>query len=311
MATRDHIWVLVLAAGEGQRVRQLTHDRRGQPAPKQYSLIDGQGTLLDFALGRAMRIAPPERIVPIVAAQHRQWWETALDTIPSHNVIVQPENRGTAAGILLPLLWIRHHDEVATVVVLPSDHVVDSEETLINSIDDAVRAVDQSNAPVILLGVEPTDVEDGYGWIVPCLHCDRFPCHVEFFREKPKADEADSLMRRGALLNSFIMVGGVQGFLGLYRQVLPQLWRPFEQLVTRQVDSSWVDSGLADFYHSIPCCDFSKDVLESAVDELWVSPVPPCGWSDLGTPERLEAHLRHRGTLDQKYSMAEGAAGCI
>ena len=115
----------------------------------------------------------------------------------------------------------------------------------------------------------------------------------------------------GCTPNSFIMVGGVQDFLGLYRQVLPELWRPFEQLVIRQVDSSWVDSGLADFYHSIPSCHLSKDVLESVADELWVSPVPPCGWSDLGTPERLEAHLRHRGTHEQKYRKAERAAGCI
>ena len=33
MAKRDHLWVLVLAAGEGQRVKQLTDDRRGRPAP--------------------------------------------------------------------------------------------------------------------------------------------------------------------------------------------------------------------------------------------------------------------------------------
>jgi mannose-1-phosphate guanylyltransferase len=64
MNSNQHIWVVILAAGEGERLRDLTRDRWGQPAPKQYSTIDGQTTLLRTTLERARKIASPERIVP-------------------------------------------------------------------------------------------------------------------------------------------------------------------------------------------------------------------------------------------------------
>jgi mannose-1-phosphate guanylyltransferase len=292
---KHHLWVLVLAAGEGKRVSRLTHDRWGQLAPKQFSSIDGNETLLNSTLKRAKRFAPPERIVPIVAAQHRRWWESELVGIPPGNVIVQPENRGTAAGILLPLLWITQHDGEATVVILPSDHYVGSEKTLTRALRNAVSAVSRSEAPVVLLGIKPDGPEDEYGWIVPCPGPESCPHRVASFREKPDASTSACLLRQGALLNSFIMVADNRCLLALYRKELPQLWRPFEQLMGHPNDNRWQEKNLVDLYQSIPSLDFSKDILEEATDTLWVCPVPPCGWTDIGTPERLTQHLTHHG----------------
>ena len=42
-------------------------------------------------------------------------------------MIVQPQGRGTAAGIYLPLLSIVARDPDAEIAVLPSDHHVDDE----------------------------------------------------------------------------------------------------------------------------------------------------------------------------------------
>jgi len=297
MESTHNLWVLVLAAGEGNRVRSLTHDRWGRLAPKQFSSIDGHKTLLESTLERAKRVAPPERIVPIVAAQHTRWWESELTGIPPENVIVQPENRGTAAGILLPLLWITQHDGEATVVILPSDHYVSSEETLNDSLSDAVAAVVRSDAPVVLLGIKPEGPEEDYGWIVPCPGRESCLCRVASFREKPDASTTACLLSQGALLNSFIVVADSRCLLALYRKELPRLWRPFERLIADRGDDSWEKKHLSDLYHSIPSLDFSRDILEGAADSLWVYPVPPCGWTDLGTPQRLTQHVTRCCTL--------------
>ena len=37
--------------------------------------------------------------------------------------------------------------------------------------------------------------------------------------------------------------------------------------------------------------DFSRDVLQGSEDSLRLQPVPPCGWTDLGTPARVAACL--------------------
>jgi hypothetical protein len=40
-------------------------------------------------------------------------------------------------------------------------------------------------------------------------------------------------------------------------------------------------------YEELGSFDFCRDVLEGLEDRLSVLPVPPCGWSDLGTPDRV------------------------
>jgi CTP:molybdopterin cytidylyltransferase MocA len=64
-------WAIVLAAGEGTRLRSLTINSSGTPVPKQFcSLYEGP-CLLREALDRAKSIALPERTCVVVAEQHR------------------------------------------------------------------------------------------------------------------------------------------------------------------------------------------------------------------------------------------------
>ncbi|MDX2437202.1 MAG: sugar phosphate nucleotidyltransferase [Acidobacteriota bacterium] len=301
MKSNEQVWVVVLAAGEGKRVKDLTRDLWGEPAPKQYSSIDGSTTLLGTTLKRAKKISPPERIVPIVAAQHHRWWVPELTEIPPENVIVQPENRGTAAGILLPLLWITQHDPDAVLVILPSDHGVASEHALQSAIIDATVRAGRTGAGLVLLGVKPERPETGYGWIVPRAdECGRLET-IASFREKPDAAAAALLFDQGALLNSFILISEGRFLLDLFESRLPQLWHAFQPVVKERWDPSVAEAELACLYRSVPMLDFSKDLLEQAAEKLWVYPVPACGWLDLGTPERLTRHL-----ADQTRSPRDG-----
>ena len=55
---------------------------------------------------------------------------------------------------------------------------------------------------------------------------------------------------------------------------------------------------LRGIYQQIPSHDFSRHLIEPSVDRLWVVPVPPCGWSDLGTPERVARNSQLVWTWD-------------
>ena len=131
-----NIWALVLAAGEGSRLRALT-THGGVAVPKQFCSLQGGPSLLQEAILRAEAVVPRQRVVTIVAEQHRRWWETSLWSLPKRNVIVQPENRGTANGLLLPLLHIAQRDPEARIVILPSDHYVREEAALARSLRQA------------------------------------------------------------------------------------------------------------------------------------------------------------------------------
>lgn len=97
---------MVLAAGEGSRLKELTTTPAVDTIPKQFCSLNRQECLLQLAPQRATPISLSERVSTIVAAQHRRWWRKPLQDLQPANVIVQPSNRGTAVGIALALLNI-------------------------------------------------------------------------------------------------------------------------------------------------------------------------------------------------------------
>jgi mannose-1-phosphate guanylyltransferase len=281
----NNTWALVLAAGEGSRLRALT-THGGVAVPKQFCSLRGGPSLLHEALLRAEAIAPRQRVLTIVAEQHRRWWEPALWTVPKHNVIVQPRNRGTANGLLLPLLHIAQRDPEARVVILPSDHYVQDEAVLARALRQAAGNVGANSTNLYLLGISPDEADPELGYIVPGSRDKRGALRVAQFVEKPSAALARTMIDRGGLWNAFILVGAARAFIELFEQRHCTL-----VLDMRSAMHAGESAAVADLYARLPELDFSRDVLEGSESLLRVQPVPPCGWSDLGTPKRVSAAL--------------------
>ncbi len=278
-------WAIVLAAGEGRRLSGLTGNGDGSTVPKQFCSVAGGPTLLQETVLRAARMVSLQRVVTLVAAQHRSWWSDDLAAHATDNVVVQPANRGTAAGILLPLLRVVERDAGAEVVILPSDHFVESEVVLATAVRSAFSAL-RSESTVTLLGFTPTEADPQLGWIVPGRQRLTRVSSVDRFVEKPAPDLAERLMAAGALWNGFILVARATALLQLYRQTLPTLLETLARATSW--DKHHAGAGAVDdAYQGLPTQDFSRDVLQSQARALRVLRVPPCGWSDLGTPERL------------------------
>jgi len=183
-----HNWALVLAAGNGSRLQALTTTASGVAIPKQFCSIRGEGSLLHDALRRARAVADPKRICAIVADHHRRWWQSLPLGIPASNVISQPRNRGTANGILFPLLHIVHRDPEAMLLVLPSDHYVRNEDVLAGSLRAAMTELKRDRSHVILLGITPEDADPDFGYIVVDGDSLGGISAVSEFVEKPKGD---------------------------------------------------------------------------------------------------------------------------
>lgn len=290
VAETGRLWAILLAAGEGSRVRSLTGQVEGVPVPKQFCAMDGRESMLRWAINRATGIIPMERIVVVVASQHRRWWGEELSDLPATNVVVQPRNRGTGVGILLPLLSILQRDPNARVLILPTDHYLEDEQPLREAIVEAVRAVHTDRNRVVLLGMAPQERDAECGWILPSGALVGVE-PVESFVEKPDGDTARALMRRGAVVNSLILVGTGAAMLGLYTDAVPGVLGRFGTWHERSA-SAWRD--LEKLYDGLPKCDFSREVLERSCDRLSVVRVSGSGWMDLGTPARLQLFRTQR-----------------
>ncbi len=291
MTISANIWSIVLAAGHGTRLRSLTADENGVSVPKQFCSLCGGSTLLRDALRRAAAVTPPLRVCAVVAEQHGPWWSRELADLPSTNIIVQPANRGTANGILLPLLHIARRDPNATIVLLPSDHHVQDECTLTSTLQAATQQIDGARERIILLGISPDEPDPELGYIVPGAADDRGMRTVERFVEKPSAAVAQELIRRGALWNSFILTAAARTLLRLFERKIPDIVAGMRRALQRDRYTARGAAAVAAQYAGMHDLDFSRQIISDAETMLRVLTVPACGWSDLGTPRRVAATL--------------------
>jgi len=275
-----HLWAILLAGGEGTRVRELMRSPGGLAIPKQFCSFRDGATLLGRTLERARAVSGHQRIVPVVMEHHRRWWSTELRSLPAENLLVQSRNRGTAVAVFLALARILSRDPDATVVIFPSDHDVEDETALRTVVVGAVRTARRWAGHIVLIGVEAEAADAEYGWIIPAVGSRELSRAVLGFVEKPDAAEAARLRRRGALVSSMIAAAEGGGLMDLLRRRLPELLCPGDALPTR---------------------DFSRDLLQPSVEKLRVLRALRCGWTDLGTPHRVQRWREsHRATFARK-----------
>lgn len=295
----DHSWALVLAAGEGSRLRALTTQPCGTPVPKQYCSLHGGQSLLEDALRRAQSQVAPHRVCAIVAQQHHRWWSAidALAALPPRNLIVQPRNRGTAIGILYSLVHILSQDADAQVLLLPSDHYVAEESILQRSLAAAMEHVARCPDQPVLLGLHPEEPDTELGYIMPGAADALGGRTVAQFVEKPELTVASQLIRAGGLWNTFIIAASARSLLNLFLPRFASTVMEMQVIVSNALQKTSVSRwpAIVDMYTRLPDLDFSRDLLEGLEASLCVMRVPPCGWSDLGTPRRVGETLRRLG----------------
>jgi mannose-1-phosphate guanylyltransferase len=288
-----HVWALVLAGGDGNRLRALTTRPCGTSVPKQYCSLHGGHSLLEDAIARAERVVAKERVCTIVAQQHREWWTESrplLEALERGNLIVQPRNLGTGIGILYSLLHILAKDSQAQVVLLPADHYVRDEATLNGALLQALERLDRNADRPVLLGLQPDEVDTDLGYVLPGDPDPLGGYSVARFIEKPGYSVAREIIDAGGLWNTFIMVASARTLLDLFMPRYAALVMEMQVgLAKGQTAGSPTGSwpALLSLYDRLPELDFSRDLLEGRAADLCVLRVPPCGWSDLGTPRRV------------------------
>ena len=159
-----HVWAIVLAGGDGRRVAFLTTGDDGRPVPKQYCAFGCGESMIRWAFARALGVVPLRRILFVVAEQHRRYWERDLADVPIENILVQPRNRGTAAGVLLAAVDVLYRrDPKARLLLLPSDHRVADEGVLRGALLDVLRTRGARRRRILLLGMTPEQCDPDYG----------------------------------------------------------------------------------------------------------------------------------------------------
>jgi mannose-1-phosphate guanylyltransferase len=296
MSPACRTWAVVLAAGEGTRLASLTRDAAGNSVPKQFCSLNGGNALVHEALGRARHIAPREQVCAIVAQQHARYWRKTLQhSLEARNIIVQPQNRGTANGVLLCALTILERDPLARMVFLPADHFVLDESALARALCDLSLRLTHNPDGLTLIGIEPDEADSELGYIVPGRTLCDGSRTVARFVEKPPLCVARELLNGKALWNSFIFAATGSGLLVLLRRHLGVSVDDMATALARDSQRG-ASSALTALYERLPVADFSRAIVQHAPHDLRVITAPACGWNDLGTPRRVAETLRRLDT---------------
>ena len=295
-------WAVILAGGDGARLQSMTRAITGDNRPKQFVPVIGGSTLLNQTRRRVAASIEPSQTLIVVTEKHRRFYEPLAREVSPDLLLEQPVNKGTAPAILYALLRVAAKSPKAVVALFPSDHFFADDEEFMSHIDVALDAVEVQPETVMLLGITPTAPETEYGWIEPqpsiLASAQRSITRVRKFWEKPSLSLATSLMERGCLWNSFVMVGSVEALLKLTRAAMPQLFAAFSA-VKPAFETANEPTALAKLYAHIEDANFSHQVLAARPEDLMVMRVGDVGWSDLGEPNRVLSTLARIGVQSE------------
>jgi mannose-1-phosphate guanylyltransferase len=288
------------------RLRSFILRLKGKALPKQYVNFIGSRSMLEHTFHRAEKMIPADRLFTVISRDHFGHSEVRrqLATRPRGTVVLQPENKETGPGLLLPLMHAYKQHPDAVVVIFPSDHFIVEEDLFMGHVELACRQVERDSGRVVLLGIEPDGPESEYGYILPVERQPPkipIPAHkVSHFIEKPHPSAARELIGKGGVWNTMVMVFKAKTLIDLVRRAAPKLHQAFHR-IWQAIGTSKETAVIKEVYRKLESINFSKELLEIFPSQdpssLWVLPVRGVLWSDWGSEQRIMSILEKTGHL--------------
>jgi len=289
--TAEHRWAVVLAGGDGTRLQSLTLEIAGDQRPKQFCSFFGGKTLLSQTRARLESLFHVDRELFVVTRSHETYYREELRNVDESRIIPQPLNRGTGVAVAVALVHILQRDPDAVVVLVPCDHYYSDDEAFRRAIGSVISSAEQYPDAIVLLGAEACYAEIEYGWIDAGSAISDTPVplfRVNRFWEKPSVLQAQELLRRGCLWNTFVTAGRASTFLDVLCTGIPH--------VVLAINNAVVDNDLERAYQDIPAVDLSREVFAPQPHRLLAICDAKSGWTDLGSPARVMEILGRRST---------------
>ena len=291
---------VILAGGDGARLSSFTHEVYGYHLPKQFCpLFEGE-TLLEQTMRRVSILVPPAQTLTVLNRAHRKFYSPILNGTAASNLLIQPENRGTAPAILCALLRLVEDWPHGPGGDLPFRPLRQRRCRLHAPCRDRIRAVNRSPQLTVLLGIAPEGPETEYGWIepgsplpLPDVGIGKVS-RIRRFLEKPSPEVARELYDRNYLWNSFVLIANPTTLLSLIARAIPELYEVFSG-IRPFFGGAAENEILQTIYPQISSADFSARVLANFPTEFSVLPVNGVKWSDLGDRKRMIAAISNRG----------------
>lgn len=251
-------FAVIMAGGQGTRFWPLARRSR----PKQFLPAQRERSFLQDTVRRVLPSFGWDRILVVAAAEHVGEVARQLPELPAQQILSEPVGRNTAACLALASAWIDTHIGEAVIVALPADHVVRDavgfRRSLRHAIDVAV-----AHAALVVIGVEPTRPETGFGYIESgaVIEGSGAAHWVRRFHEKPDARTARRYWQSGRhRWNAGIFVWRNSVFADALDQCVPEFRAQLRPVFALRGDAS---ARIARAYAHLPALPIDIALLQA------------------------------------------------
>ena len=278
---KSNYYAVIMAGGVGSRFWPVSTTEH----PKQFHDMLGSGTtLIQKTYERLKKIIPHNNILILTNEMYKELVYEQLPEVESAQVVTEPSMRNTAPCILYAAMKIQKMDPGAVMIVAPSDHWIEDEDSFKENVINCFEMCEREGA-MCTFGIKPSFPNTGYGYI----EFDQDSAMEDFqelkkvvqFREKPNYKTAKNYLEQGNYLwNAGIFMWTVRTILDAFMKYQPSQY----QLFNKGSDYYNTDKEI-DFInqHYAEADNISIDyaILEKA-EEIYVRPAS-FDWNDLGT----------------------------
>ena len=273
---------LIMAGGKGTRFWPLSTEEK----PKQFLNLVGSYTMIQKTINRILPIIPIERVFVCTGEKYISYIKEQLPNLPDRNIIIEPEGRNTAPCIAVSSMIINKYYKDASVLVLPSDHLIEKEEAFRKIVLAGNDFINDHNECIITLGIEPSRAETGYGYIRINNDSNEIK-KVERFVEKPDEETAKMYIKEGNYLwNSGMFLWKTKCIINEIKRCIPNTYEVLNNL--QNLDGELLQKFINENYSKTDNISIDYAVLEKS-DNIYVIP-SNIGWDDIGTWKAVERY---------------------
>jgi mannose-1-phosphate guanylyltransferase len=306
---------VILAGGSGTRFWPRSRRRLA----KQVLALEGKQTMIQNTVERLLPLGAEEAFWIITNEFSSEAIQNQLPGIPPQQIIVEPEPRNTAPAIGLAAFLLERLAPESIIGMFPADHVISDEKKFHKILRRAIElAAKQGN--IVVMGIEPTRAETGYGYIETGDKLDSELFRVTRFTEKPNQQRAEEFISAGNYYwNSGMFVWSAATLSSALREHFPES-APYLEEIAAAWGTKDFEKTFAQLYPKCENISIDYAVLEPRSAKGQHSSKLLClragfGWNDLGSWAALYEHhavqLKDNGrnVLDGKDFYALNAAG--
>jgi mannose-1-phosphate guanylyltransferase len=211
---------VIMAGGSGTRFWPLSRTAR----PKQLLDLAGGRTMIQATVDRLVGLAPADRTWIITNRSLVQPIAEQLPQLARQRIVGEPCKRDTAPAVGLSALLVSLGDPEATLIVMPSDHLIQPDAAFQAAIHQAVTIVEERPEALVTFGIKPTYPADSFGYIERGPRIQHAAFQVARFREKPARSIAEEYLASGNFYwNSGIFVWKARTILAALAKYEPAI----------------------------------------------------------------------------------------